>query len=646
MIQHSESCLTPLLSSHSDRTSFVASPCGGGGQVDGTVPLAPTRKPFEEMSEEEKQRHFIIQSLRRGSHKERPMDARQPNLPLPLHATKTFDSLTNVAALQAGKTDTGGGSTGSTLLDAAVSLAQAEARRENAVRTRSRMEELGRIAGGNGTTGGTVAAREKANAMMHDGLDEWKDRLRAVRERWAADRVSNHLASMGKQETSNQSRRAARSTARQEASTRKPQMYLRPAELDYATWLLGQRRFQQAETLLEATLELQQEAAPANSMAIGWTYRTMGALQEAKGHLGRALRLREDSLRLMASVVDPTNPEIMHGLDLVAGNLVKLGLWQDAATIYSAAATELSGAHTDQRRAVYLALRKKADNIVKLKERQQLAKEDAQARALEAIRRDPWGEWSVAHGMTKQHMDALLTENNPISSKGRKAFKTFVKEEGGQVDALAFWLAAQDLKKLGTQDGSYFHACRRIYKHYIRPTNKLPMLTQGLRNELAAVIEASAALPQAKPDIYDQAQQLALEALFSTSYLVWMETDAGRRWFLDRRVCVQEPRKLKALVFFQRHAKRVVPLFVARRLAEEKAAREAELKRKAKEAADAMEAHARAVELFHEQQREYGERALMQAEEDAQRTTVDEEHHTPRPNVTFAFEDDLREVLD
>ena len=79
-----------------------------------------------------------------------------------------------------------------------------------------------------------------APALIHgDGLEQWKDRLDEVKRKWVD---------------------AQKLPAAVLASTKHPDLFVTPAELDLACFLLGQRIFDKAEKQLKMVVSLQTEA--------------------------------------------------------------------------------------------------------------------------------------------------------------------------------------------------------------------------------------------------------------------------------------------------------------------------------------------------------------------------------------------------
>ena len=106
-----------------------------------------------------------------------------------------------------------------------------------------------------------------------------------------------------------------------------------------------------------------------------------------------------------------------------------------------------------------------------------MAAEDAASRN-EAYLRDPLAEAQRA-GRTEEHPAALLGEAHRVCVVGRKDFKKPVQ----CARCRRVWACpvAEDFRHTDPEDAGFAFACKRLYKAYIRPPAKLPMLTQGVR---------------------------------------------------------------------------------------------------------------------------------------------------------------------
>jgi hypothetical protein len=374
------------------------------------------------------------------------------------------------------------------------------------------VSKLARMVTGRG--GKEAREAESTSLVMSDGLELWKERMELVKKRWVQeDELPADAA----------------------AARKHPDLFVRPPEMDYASFLIGQRKYDEAEGLLRDLMDTQEKAGmrysamPGAKFAVGLCHRGLAAIDEARNRLHDALENRKASLELMAPSVEATHPEMRNAVDLIAGTYMLLKDWDLAEALYLTIAQQLEGSHKPDRLKMVEHMRARASRVAAHRDRADMAAEDAASRRNEAYLRDPSLAEAQRAGRTEEHLAALLGEAHRVCVVGRKDFKKLVHKKGGALPTcMGFWLAAEDFRHTDPEDAGFAFACKRLYKAYIRPPAKLPMLTQGVRRDIEDAIND----PQ--KDMYCAAQSLVLKVLFSSVFASekrpWIASEAGQLW--------------------------------------------------------------------------------------------------------------------
>jgi hypothetical protein len=313
--------------------------------------------------------------------------------------------------------------------------------------------------------------------------------------------------------------------------------------MDYASFLIGQRKYDEAEGLLRDVMNTQEKAGmrysamPGAKFAVGLCHRGLAAIDEARNRVHDALENRKVSLELMAPSVDATHPEMRVAVDLIAGTYMLLKDWDLAEALYSSIAMQLEGSHKEDRLKMIDHMNRRAAKVSTHRDRAGMAAEDAQSRQSEAYFRDPSLAKAQRLGRTEEYLEALLGEAYRVSVVARKDFKMLIHKKGGALPTcLGFWLAANDFRHTDPEDAGFAFACKRLYKAYIRPPAKLPMLTQGVRKEIEDAIN------DPHKDMYCAAQSLVLKVLFTSVFASskkpWIASEAGKLWKTSRVVAL------------------------------------------------------------------------------------------------------------
>jgi hypothetical protein len=222
-------------------------------------------------------------------------------------------------------------------------------------------------------------------------------------------------------------------------------------------------------------------------------------------------------------------------VDLVAGTHMLALDWSLAQGLYMAVAQEMGVSADVQRQGVAAQMELRAGAVSLVRDRADMAFNDALSSQAEALYRDPDLAEALRIGKTGTHLASLLSEQSQVSSVGRRQFKQFVGAKGGALPTLlSFFMAVAHFRALEDDDHPDFApSCKRINKKYIKPPSKLPMLTQGIRADLADAMRAPA-LP-----MFDAAQKLVLDTLFAAAFgggTPWVGSPEGRLWKWARDV--------------------------------------------------------------------------------------------------------------
>ena len=365
-------------------------------------------------------------------------------------------------------------------------------------------------------------SREESALVLSDGLELWKDRMEEVKRRWIQE---DELP------------------AEEAAAKKHPDLFVRPPEMDYASFLIGQRKYDEAEGLLRDVMDTQEKAGMRYSaekgakFAVGLCHRGLAAIDEARNRLHDALENRMISLELMSPSMEATHPEMRVAVDLIAGTHMLLKQWDFAVQLYQSIADQLEGSHAEDRLKMIEHMRRRASKVTTHRDRAEMAQEDADSRRTEAFFRDPGLLQAQRLGRTEDHLAALLGEAYRVCVVARKDFKKRVNQRGGALPTcVGFWLAAEDFRHTDPKDAGFAYACKRIFKAYIRPPAKLPMLTQGVRKDIEDAIND----PQ--ENMYAAAQKLVLKVLFTSvfnsSKQPWIMSPAGRLWKTSREIAL------------------------------------------------------------------------------------------------------------
>lgn len=118
------------------------------------------------------------------------------------------------------------------------------------------------------------------------------------------------------------------------------------------------------------------------------------------------------------------------------------------------------------------------------------------------------------------------------ASEHLNPFRVFVKDEL-QEDNLNFWLAVEKFKQMKRGSEEFRIACRRIYNTYIKK-KRIRCITAMIRNRIRRIFNTPGRkLPS---DLFSPAQAVVFLTMHQSVYFRYIETDVGKRWYMDRLI--------------------------------------------------------------------------------------------------------------
>jgi len=351
--------------------------------------------------------------------------------------------------------------------------------------------------------------------IVGDGIEQWKDRMDEVKRKWIQGDVL---------------------TADVVASRKHPDFFVKPAEMELASFLIGQRKFQEAEVLLLQTMDLQKRAElretslAGGKFAVGLCLRGLADVFESRGQIAKALEHREESLALIATALEATHAEVRVAVDLVAGTHMLARDWSLAVELYQAVATEMQSSPFEARRSVAATMEERAAAVSLVRDRADMTANDSLSLKAEMLFRHPDLREAMRIGKTPEFLEALLCEVSLVCESGRKSFKQHTKRKGGALPTLlAFFTEVQKFRTLegGSDHPVFVVSLKHLNKKFIKPPSKLPMLTQGIRADIANDMSSPSI------SMFDAAQKLVLNTLFAASFGggdAWIASQDGNLW--------------------------------------------------------------------------------------------------------------------
>lgn len=240
--------------------------------------------------------------------------------------------------------------------------------------------------------------------------------------------------------------------------------------------------------------------------------------------------------------MEATHPEMRAAVDVLAGSYISNHQWQLAHTLYGELAHSLNQSTLEERRSLAGVMLERMNEVTLSHERVLMSEADFESKQLDTFARNPSLVQDAILGRTLGQLSLLLNDSMYCSATARNQFKHYIKSESLR-DALAFCLAINDFNQTNPTDPAFMHAARRIYKGYIRPVAKLPMLTQSIRMDIKESLHTPTKL------MFKDAHELTVKTIFEGAYKKWIETDDGLLWLKCRQVSLSP--HLTAIIYFQ-----------------------------------------------------------------------------------------------
>mmetsp|Transcript_8972 Transcript_8972/g.11884 ORF Transcript_8972/g.11884 Transcript_8972/m.11884 type:complete len:740 (-) Transcript_8972:80-2299(-) len=363
-----------------------------------------------------------------------------------------------------------------------------------------------------------LAGRKKAQTntkdIQPDGFEIWRHRLDEYEERKVfEDHMTNEQL------------------AAREAEKTGLEIYTKPAELDLAEWMLAQGQVKKVRPLIESALRAQREALGANHVQVALTLRVRAKLQTAKGKLNAARATLEESYEMLTQKLGPTHKECIKSSHLIADMYIKQEEYDQARLLYEMLSKEHQGSVQPEIQALCQHYSDKSREVTEIEEATEMKKEDDLAFAIEDRLRRPEVYEYALQGKQVGFLERLLQKKGPGAKLSFKRFKKFSKEYGAE-HLFGFYTNVYEFSLMKPKQEGFAKKARFIYKEFIKPQYKLPMLTKLIRAELTDCMEE--AIRPLTPDLFDAAQKLCLEAIFRGPYMQFMDTDDGK-YFAERQ---------------------------------------------------------------------------------------------------------------
>ena len=308
------------------------------------------------------------------------------------------------------------------------------------------------------------------------------------------------------------------------------EIYSHPAELSYANFMMGKRRYGEAEATLRQLLAVQQRKLGEGHVATAYTWRALGALEEARGRHHLALEYRERSMEVLFSLLGPTETETTHAIELVAKTLLDASRWDEARHLYSQLSKKFERSNIAARRVFADTMRGHLDQVSEAHERQLMDRADAASRGAQAATRTPQGARSGRDRAELAPLEALMNEPHQAAFHARASFRAFCERSDTGVTALDFCIAVEDFHRISPGEPVLAFGFIEIFKKFVRPKGCLPELSQATRRGIVVEMERNGGRPS--PQAYDSAQQEVLRGVADV-YVRFLDTREGARWVTD-----------------------------------------------------------------------------------------------------------------
>jgi len=378
---------------------------------------------------------------------------------------------------------------------------------------------------------GAPSALENAELML-GGMDEWRDRLDQLT--LAMERPHHER---GKSDGG-----AGAGEGAGAGGVEAAEIYQHPAELDYAAYMVGKRRYAEAEATLSELLKKQENKLGEGHIATAYTWRALGALEEARGRWHLALEYREKSMEVLFTVLGPAEKETSHAVELVATTLMQASRWAEAAHLYRHLSRKFRESNLPARRKFAQLMHERLEAVELQREQLEMRDNDESSRLLRFghVR----GPASLRNGHERRAivpLRMLLTEASHHAQCARGAFGDHCGPDGAA--QFEFCLAVEEYRRCTQGEAPVRFAAFEIFKHFIRPRQLLPQLSQRMRRRIVAEMELNGGRPS--PTAYDEAQQAVIQDLGARQYAAFLESIDGLRWTSNHFV-------------WQRHARGIV----------------------------------------------------------------------------------------
>ena len=163
------------------------------------------------------------------------------------------------------------------------------------------------------------------------------------------------------------------------------EVFNEPDEIQLVSFYIGQRRYDDAERMITALLEKQQDLlgdGAHDDVAMAFTLRALGGFEEARGRMPLARAHRENSMDVFAAALGPTHKQTLYAIELYTETLKKQGSWFFAIEFFNGIYMQFKDSKIEERRNLAVDMKIKCQECLEQREIELMVEEDGRSAKL------------------------------------------------------------------------------------------------------------------------------------------------------------------------------------------------------------------------------------------------------------------------